>query len=101
MSRFFFSRPPESESAPAPAATKPADTQSELAAALASIAEIQSITTSAIFASLVSKGVMTADEAAGHMAEIAGALEMDPSPAGAAAARTLRSYGRALSVAAG
>ena len=98
MNRFFFSRPPEAETAPSP--TKPADTCGEFEAALKSIAEIQSITTSAIFAALVGKGVMTAGEAAGHMAEIAGALEMDPSPAGAAAADTLRSYGRALSVAA-
>ena len=98
MSRFFFSRPPEPETAAAP--ERRTGTRDELSEAVRAVAQIQSITASAIFAVLVSKGVLSADEAAAHMGEIAEALEIDVrSPPAAAAADMLRSYGRALSAA--
>jgi hypothetical protein len=73
------------------------------AAALAQAAlDIQSITTSAIFAMLVSKGVMPAEEAAEYMAEIAQVLARDVQhPQGAAAGQKLARYGEALVAAAG
>lgn len=59
--------------------------------------DIQSITTSAIFAMLVSKGVITAKEAAAYMAEIAEVLARDVRhPQGAASGRKLERYGQAL-----
>jgi hypothetical protein len=97
MSRFFFDRSPAPEVAPPPREPE----EDRLAPALKAVAEIQSITASAIFAALVSKGVLTAEEAAAYMAEIAGALETDVRAAPAAdAARLLRSYGEALAAAA-
>jgi hypothetical protein len=98
MSRFFFDRKPAepfSEPAPPP---KPRTDES----AVKALMEVQSITASAIFAMLVGKGVLTAAEAAEHMAEIADALELDVrSPHAIHAAETLRSYAGALSAAAG
>ncbi len=95
MSRFFFGRSPSS----GPSAD-PTEEGDEVAGALRSLIQIQSITASAIFAKLVSKGVLTADEAADYMSEIAQALEIDVrSSLGADAASMLRSYGRALSAA--
>jgi hypothetical protein len=97
MSRFFFDRRPPSEplAEPTPPTTRPDDR------ALKAVLDVQSITASAIFAMLVGKGVLTAAEAAAHMAEIAEALELDVrSPQAAHAAATLRSYAGALSAAA-
>lgn len=100
MSRFFFSRPESTQTDVAPGG-RPDDGR-EVRDALAALAQIQSITASAIFAALVSKGVLTPDEAAAYMGEIAGALEIDvASPVAADAADVLRSYGRALSAAGG
>ena len=97
MSRFFFDRRPGSEPLAAPPAPEP---RAE-AGALKALVQVQSITASAIFAILVSKGVLSADEAAAHMAELAEALELDVKSAHAAdAAEMLRSYGSALSAAA-
>lgn len=96
MSRFFFDRRPASEPL---ADTFPATRTDDRA--VKAVMEVQSITASAIFAVLVSKGVLTAAEAAAYMAEIAGALEFDVrSPHAAHAADTLRSYAGALSAAA-
>ena len=93
MNRFFFGRSPASEAADPPSA----DTRQDQQDALQAIAEAQSITASAIFAALVSKGVLSGAEAAEYMAEIADALEIDvPAPVGRTAARKLRSYGYAL-----
>lgn len=98
MSRFFFSRPAEPDAGVAP--EQRADRGDALGGELKALAEVQSITASAIFAVLVSKGVLTAEEAAAHMAEIAAALESDVgSPAAERASTMLRSYGRALSAA--
>lgn len=96
MSRFFFKSSTDSE----PARDLKPEEQNEVANALNALIEIQSITASAIFAKLVSKGVLTADEAADYMGEIAQVLEIDVrAPAGASAANMLRSYGQALSAA--
>ena len=97
MSRFFFSRPADPETSLAEERPDPGE---EVRDALNALARIQAITASAVFATLVSKGVLTADEAATHMREIAGALEVDvSSPLAAGVADMLRSYGRALSAA--
>ena len=92
MSNFLFNR------SPAPA-TRPQEGPSPatLAAATRDIARVQSITASAIFAMLVSKGVLSATEAAEYMGEIGRALERDVgAPVGADAGRMLASYGQAL-----
>ncbi|PSJ42966.1 hypothetical protein [Allosphingosinicella deserti] len=73
----------------------------DVSAALRGIIEVQSITTSAIFAMLVSKGVLSPAEAAGYMSEIAAVLDRDvASSVGTDAATMLDRYGQAL-VAAG
>ena len=96
MNRFFFNRASEPETRKEPSPVDPVEIES----ALRSLAEIQSITASAIFAKLVSKGVLSAEEAADYMGEIAEALEIDVrSPVASAAANMLRSYGQALSAA--
>lgn len=96
MSRFFFKGVTE----PEPVRDTKPEERSEIAKALNALIEVQSITASAIFAKLVSKGVLTADEAAEYMSEIAQVLEIDvAAPAGASAANLLRSYGQALSAA--
>jgi hypothetical protein len=97
MSSFLFSRQPASAKTHN-GATAPRD--AELPDALRGIVEIQSITASAIFAMLVSKGVLSADEAADYMREIGAALASDVrSPAGALAGKMLRAYGDALAAA--
>ena len=61
------------------------------------IVQAQAITTSAIFAMLVSKGVLSAEEAASYMEEIGMVLTRDvEGPVGEAAGNLLRSYGQAL-----
>jgi hypothetical protein len=76
----------------------PQEPQEPEAEAMAQAAlDIQSVTTSAIFAVLVSKGVMSATEAAEYMADIAQVLARDVRhPQGAAAGRKLERYGKAL-----
>jgi hypothetical protein len=94
MSGFLFSRRAASEenAAPAPVAPK--------AEVPKGAAQVQAITASAIFAMLVSKGILSADEAAEYMAEIGLVLERDvEGPLGAEAGTMLRSYGRALAAA--
>jgi hypothetical protein len=61
------------------------------------ILQAQAITASAIFAMLVSKGVLSADEAADYMGEIASVLRRDvDAPLGATAGNMLSRYGQAL-----
>jgi hypothetical protein len=94
MSGFLFNRRATSEEmlAPAPAAPK--------LQIPSGAAQVQAITASAIFAMLVSKGVISAEEAAEYMAEIGLVLERDvEGPLGAEAGTMLRSYGRALAAA--
>ncbi len=92
MSSFLFSRraSPEgrdTDSSPQPAAQFVPD----------GIVQAQAITASAIFAMLVSKGVLSAEEAASYMEEIGLVLARDvEGPVGEAAGNLLRSYGQAL-----
>ena len=91
MSNFLFNR------SPAPAIRPGEAPQAALAAASRDLARVQSITASAIFAMLVSKGVLSAAEAAEYMGEIGRALERDVGAAvGTEAGRMLASYGQAL-----
>lgn len=63
--------------------------------------QAQAITTAAICATLVNKGILSADEGAGLMSQIAGAIERNVGgPLGRSAGNTLRSYSQALSTAA-
>lgn len=95
MNKFLFGRQSQSEKRhngvpPAP----------DVSAALRGVIEVQSITTSAIFAMLVSKGVLSAEEAAGYMSEIAAVLARDvAAPAGAEAGAMLDRYSEALAAA--
>jgi hypothetical protein len=94
MSGFLFNRRAASEEMPAPAAAAPERQNSSGAA------QVHAITASAIFAMLVSKGILSADEAAEYMAEIGLVLERDvEGPLGAEAGTMLQSYGRALAAA--
>jgi hypothetical protein len=75
--------------------SEPRESEAEAIARAAN--EIQSITTSAIFALLVSKGVLTATEAADYMADIAQVLASDVRhPQGAKSGQELQRYGQAL-----
>ena len=95
MSSFLFGRNHASERSREGAASGAGGP--DVAASLQAMVEIQSITTSAIFAILVSKGVMSAQEAAGYMADVAKVLERDvKSELGAKAGDMLGSYGKAL-----
>ncbi|QAY76024.1 hypothetical protein [Sphingosinicella sp. BN140058] len=101
MSSFLFSRQPPKDQPATQKRHNGVPPQQDVAAALRGMIEVQSITTSAIFAMLVSKGVLTSEEAAGYMAQIAGVLERDvAAPAGPQAGAMLDRYGQAL-VAAG
>lgn len=105
MSRFLFGRSSESENdvengvrrvAPPPAAAPApsADTRA--------LVDLHAITTSAIFAALVSRNVMTPHEASECMTEIAGAIDADVgAPVGPDASAMLRAYAGALRAAAG
>jgi len=94
MSGFLFNRQP----APAKSAAE----QQETARNLRALMEAQSITASAIFALLVSKGVISGEEAAGYMREIGGVLGRDiEAPLGAEAGEMLANYGEALRAADG
>ena len=95
MSSFLFGRNNASERRGDGGGGKASDP--DVSGALQAMVEIQSITASAIFAILVSKGVMRADEAAGYMADVAKVLERDvKSELGAKAGHMLGSYGEAL-----
>ncbi|HZG08956.1 MAG TPA: hypothetical protein VEZ70_08255 [Allosphingosinicella sp.] len=90
MNSFLFGRQ-RGQDAPQEAREIEADAMAQAAL------DIQSITTSAIFAMLVSKGVMSANEAAEYMADIAQVLARDVRhPQGAAAGQQLERYGNAL-----
>ncbi|HEX8580471.1 MAG TPA: hypothetical protein VF655_12880 [Allosphingosinicella sp.] len=93
MSGFLFNRQPSAAKAQA---------DQDTARHLRAIMEAQSVTASAIFAMLVSKGVLTGAEAADYMRELARALERDiDSPLAADAADTLATYAEALRAAGG
>jgi hypothetical protein len=92
MSGFLFTRraAPEENVAPAPAKAE----------VPTGAAQVHAITASAIFAMLVSKGILSAGEAAEYMEEIGLVLERDVEGSlGAEAGTMLRSYGRALAAA--
>ena len=73
----------------------PAD--QDVSSAVQAVLEAQSITASAIFAMLVSKGILSAREAGEFMREIQSVLERDvKSPIGATAGKMLGAYGQAL-----
>ena len=101
MSNFFFNRQPMTRSrddAPAGSRTHNGQPPEQvLSATLRAVVEAQSITASAIFAMLVSKGILSSEEAADYMREIGAALRRDvAAPAGPLAAGMLASYGEAL-----
>ncbi|HEY0011823.1 MAG TPA: hypothetical protein VGB79_03110 [Allosphingosinicella sp.] len=88
MSGFLFNRQPPAGKAQA---------GEETARNLRAVMEAQSVTASAIFAMLVSKGVLTGAEAADYMRELGEALARDiDSPLTAQAASTLSAYAEAL-----
>ena len=92
MSGFLFNRRAFSEERNAAAPPQQSALPSQSA-----VLQTQAITASAIFAMLVSKGVLSADEAAEFMHEIGLVLERDvEGPLGATAGKLLRSYGQAL-----
>lgn len=91
MSGFIFSRRTSETSDPAPA---PAPRNDQL---LKDAGQAQSITAAAIFAALVSKGILSAAEAAQLMRELGMAIEQEVGGELAASAnRTLDQYGQAL-----
>jgi hypothetical protein len=88
MSGFLFNRQP-----PPPKA----EADQEIRRSLRAVMEAQSVTASAIFAMLVSKGVLTGAEAADYMRELGQALARDiDSPIIAESAETLSTYAEAL-----
>jgi hypothetical protein len=93
MSGFLFNRRTSQEDTKvAPAAPAP-DTERLLKDA----GQVQAITAAAIFATLVSKGILSAEEAAELMTEIGEVIHRDVGgKLGASAGDTLRSYGSAL-----
>ena len=91
MSGFIFSRRTPEAATPAPAAAPQTDQLSKDAG------QAQSITAAAIFAALVSKGILSAAEAAQLMREIGMAIEQEVGgELAASASRTLDQYGQAL-----
>ena len=103
MSSFFFGRQPASSRTHNGASSPPSGGDSAepaLPDVVRATIEAQSITASAIFAMLVSKGVLSAAEAADYMREIGDALRRDVAgSAGELAGRTLGAYGEALAAA--
>lgn len=92
MSGFLFNRRPASEERDA---VSPPQPPSQLPTQ--ALLQTQAITASAIFAMLVSKGVLSAAEAAEYMGDIAAVLERDvEGELGASAGKMLRSYGQAI-----
>ena len=88
MSGFLFNRQPQAPKAQA---------DQEIQRSLRALMEAQSVTASAIFAMLVSKGVLTGAEAADYMQELGQALARDiESPITDEAAQTLATYAEAL-----
>jgi hypothetical protein len=92
MSGFLFNRQPaKKESGPA------SPSKSEVDRSVRAVLDAQSITASAIFALLVSKGVLSAGEAADYMRDLGEALARDvKGPLGSRAAETMSLYGDAL-----
>jgi hypothetical protein len=92
MSGFLFGRQQGQERSGVDAASK-----EDVERAVKAAVEAQSITTSAIFALLVSKGVVSAREAADYMHEIGGVLRREiEGPLGSDAGEVLSAYGDAL-----
>ena len=94
MSAFLFPRRTTQDAPnPAPAARKPDRLPAEAGQA-------QAITTAAIFAMLVSKGILSGEEADKLMNELGEALQREVGgELGDSAGNTLRLYGRALKAA--
>lgn len=91
MSGFLFTRRTSQDD---PAPPPPAPDTDRL---LKETGQAQAITAAAIFAALVSKGILSPREAAELMSEIGEAIERDVGGGiGASAGDTLRSYGQAL-----
>lgn len=91
MSGFLFNRHQSPEK------VDQGPTKEELDRAVRAALDAQSITTSAIFALLVSKGILSAGEAAAYMQEIGAALRRDvAAPLGETAGDVLDAYGDAL-----
>ena len=106
MSNFFFNRQPTQtrgrDGVPTGAGTENGPPVEAMPDSLRAVVEAQSITASAIFAMLVSKGILSADEAAEYMREIGAVLGRDvAAPAGPLAGKMLASYGEALIAAGG
>lgn len=97
MSGFLFNRPAARDKSGDPPPSK-----SEVDQAVKAVLDAQSITASAIFALLVSKGVLSAGEAAEYMRDIGEALGRDvEGPLGTRAGESIRAYGEALARAGG
>lgn len=77
------------------------DADEQTARTIEAVLDAQSMTASAIFALLVMKGVITAEEAGRYMEEIAEALGRDVPLVGERAGERLASYGAALRAAGG
>ena len=104
MNSFFFGRQPASSRTNGAVSSASAGTgtpdEPALPDSVRAAIEVQSITASAIFAMLVSKGVLSAGEASDYMREIGDALRRDVAgAAGDLAGRTLDAYGEALAAA--
>ena len=93
MSGFLFGRQQAQEKSDGAAGL----TRNDLDRAVKAAVDAQSITTSAIFALLVSKGVLSAREAADYMREIGSVLRREiEAPLGREAGEALNAYGDAL-----
>lgn len=94
MSGFLFNRrTPQEDMKAAPAAPAAANTEQ----LLKDSGQVQAITAAAIFATLVSKGILSAEEAAELMSQVAEVVQREVGGGlGASAGDTLRSYGSAL-----
>ena len=95
MSSFLFNRRAAAEPMKAADPAPPPPPISE--SVLRESGQVQAMTASAIFAMLVSKGILSSEEAAEYMEEIGRVIERDTAgPIGSAAGEMLRYYGRAL-----
>jgi hypothetical protein len=92
MSGFLFNRQQTKEKSADPSPSK-----AEVDWAVEAVLDAQSITASAIFALLVSKGVLSAGEAAAYMRDIGEVLRRDvKGPLGSRAGKAIAAYGEAL-----
>ena len=102
MTSFFFGRQPTTSKTHNGVGATPPASGGAVPDPVRGAIEAQSITASAIFAMLVSKGVLSAGEAGEYMREIGEALRRDVAgSAGEIAGRTLDAYGAALAAADG